>query len=51
VRPVTDLVRATAPFRVVSDFSPSGDQPAAIDEAHRRQIEKAEDAEAAEMSS
>jgi len=36
---------------VVSDFSPSGDQPAASDEAHRRQIEKAEDAEAAEMSS
>jgi len=33
---VTDLVRATAPFRVVSDFAPSGDQPAAIDELERR---------------
>jgi excinuclease ABC subunit B len=36
VRPVTDLVRATAPFRVVSDFSPSGDQPTAIDDLERR---------------
>jgi excinuclease ABC subunit B len=36
VRPVTDLVRATSPFTVVSDFSPSGDQPAAIDELERR---------------
>ncbi len=33
---MTDLVRATAPFRVVSDFAPSGDQPAAIDELERR---------------
>ena len=30
MRPVTDLVRAEAPFEVVSDFTPSGDQPAAI---------------------
>ena len=36
MRPVTDLVRATAPFRVVSDFSPSGDQPTAIDDLERR---------------
>jgi excinuclease ABC subunit B len=36
VRPVTDLVRRTAPFQVVSDFVPSGDQPAAIDELERR---------------
>jgi len=36
VRPVTDLVRATSPFKVVSDFSPSGDQPTAIDELERR---------------
>jgi excinuclease ABC subunit B len=36
VRPVSDLVRAQAPFRVVSDFQPSGDQPAAIDELERR---------------
>ncbi|HEY5335900.1 MAG TPA: excinuclease ABC subunit UvrB [Mycobacteriales bacterium] len=36
MRPVTDLVRAQAPFEVISDFSPSGDQPAAIDELQRR---------------
>jgi excinuclease ABC subunit B len=36
VRPVSDLVRRQAPFRVVSDFVPSGDQPAAIDELERR---------------
>jgi len=29
-RPVTDLVRKVAPFKVVSDFHPSGDQPEAI---------------------
>ncbi len=36
VRPTTDLERSTAPFRVISDFQPSGDQPAAIDELERR---------------
>ena len=36
MRPVSDLVRRRAPFRVVSDFQPSGDQPAAIDELERR---------------
>ncbi|HVE99488.1 MAG TPA: excinuclease ABC subunit UvrB [Mycobacteriales bacterium] len=36
MRPVTDLVRRTAPFRVESDFQPAGDQPAAIDELERR---------------
>jgi excinuclease ABC subunit B len=36
MRPVTDLQRRVAPFEVVSDFSPSGDQPAAIDELERR---------------
>jgi excinuclease ABC subunit B len=30
MRPTTDLQRTVAPFRVVSDFEPSGDQPAAI---------------------
>src|SRR5690349_22496028 len=30
MRPTTDLQRTVAPFRVVSDFQPSGDQPAAI---------------------
>jgi excinuclease ABC subunit B len=36
VRPTTDLERRIAPFRVVSDFQPSGDQPAAIEELQRR---------------
>ena len=36
MRPVTDLVRRVAPFEVVSDFQPSGDQPAAIEELTRR---------------
>jgi excinuclease ABC subunit B len=36
MRPVTDLERRVAPFKVVSDYQPSGDQPAAIEEiAHR----------------
>jgi excinuclease ABC subunit B len=35
-RPVTDLVRQTHPIRVVADFAPSGDQPAAIDELEQR---------------
>ncbi|MFN8126775.1 MAG: excinuclease ABC subunit UvrB [Candidatus Nanopelagicales bacterium] len=35
-RPVTDLQRRVAPFRVVSDFEPAGDQPAAIEEITRR---------------
>ncbi|MBM9434086.1 excinuclease ABC subunit UvrB [Flaviflexus equikiangi] len=36
MRPVTDLVRAEAPFTVVSDYTPSGDQPAAIRELAER---------------
>ena len=36
MRPVTDLVRRVAPFEVVSDFVPSGDQPAAIDDLQAR---------------
>jgi excinuclease ABC subunit B len=36
VRPTTDLVRRVAPFQVISDFQPSGDQPTAIDELARR---------------
>ena len=35
-RPITDLQRRVAPFRVVSDFLPAGDQPAAIEEITRR---------------
>ena len=30
MRPTTDLQRRVAPFQVVSDFQPAGDQPAAI---------------------
>jgi excinuclease ABC subunit B len=36
VSPVTDLERRLAPFTVVSDYDPSGDQPAAIDELEKR---------------
>ncbi|MGZ4633365.1 MAG: excinuclease ABC subunit UvrB, partial [Actinomycetes bacterium] len=36
MRPITDLERSVAPFEVISDFQPSGDQPAAIDEMERR---------------
>jgi excinuclease ABC subunit B len=36
MRPVTDLERRVAPFKVVSDYQPSGDQPVAIDDIERR---------------
>ncbi|UER54265.1 excinuclease ABC subunit UvrB [Kineosporiaceae bacterium SCSIO 59966] len=36
MRPSTDLQRRVAPFTVVSEFQPSGDQPAAIAELTRR---------------
>jgi excinuclease ABC subunit B len=36
VRPSTDIERRVAPFKVVSDYEPAGDQPAAIDELERR---------------
>ncbi|CAB4724406.1 unannotated protein [freshwater metagenome] len=36
MRPVTDLERRVAPFKVVSDYQPSGDQPAAIAEISKR---------------
>ncbi|MCH1404872.1 MAG: DEAD/DEAH box helicase family protein, partial [Candidatus Nanopelagicales bacterium] len=35
-RPVTDLQRTVAPFEVVSDYVPAGDQPQAIKEIARR---------------
>jgi excinuclease ABC subunit B len=31
MRPVSEIQRTVAPFEVISDFAPSGDQPAAID--------------------
>ncbi|WP_340538305.1 excinuclease ABC subunit UvrB [Nocardioides sp. GXZ039] len=36
MRPVTDLERRVAPFKVTSDYEPAGDQPAAIKEIARR---------------
>ena len=36
MRPVTDIVRTVAPFEVVSDFAPDGDQPSAINDLERR---------------
>jgi excinuclease ABC subunit B len=36
MRPITDLQRRVAPIEVVSEFQPSGDQPAAIAELSRR---------------
>ncbi|MGA8847229.1 MAG: DEAD/DEAH box helicase family protein, partial [Nocardioides sp.] len=36
MRPVTDLERRVAPFKVVSDYQPAGDQPAAIEEITKR---------------
>src|ERR1035437_10250709 len=36
MRPTTDLQRTVAPFRVVADFQPSGDQPTAIADLTRR---------------
>ena len=36
MRPVTDLQRSVAPFQVVSEYDPAGDQPTAIAELTRR---------------
>ena len=36
MRPSTDITRTVAPFEVISDFVPSGDQPQAIDDLERR---------------
>ncbi len=36
MRPITDLQRTVAPFKVVSDYRPSGDQPTAIADLARR---------------
>jgi excinuclease ABC subunit B len=42
MRPVTDLERKVAPFKVISDFQPAGDQPEAIAEIVNR-LEKGEE--------
>ncbi len=36
MRPTTDLERTVAPFEVISDFQPAGDQPSAIAELTQR---------------
>ena len=36
MRPKSDLIRTVAPFKVISEFSPAGDQPQAIDELEKR---------------
>ncbi len=36
MRAVSDLARTVAPFKVISDYIPSGDQPTAIDDLERR---------------
>ena len=36
MRPVTDLQRKVAPFQVISDYIPAGDQPTAIEEITSR---------------
>ena len=36
MRPVTDLQRKVAPFEVISDYVPAGDQPEAIEELAQR---------------
>ncbi|NEE02205.1 excinuclease ABC subunit UvrB [Phytoactinopolyspora halotolerans] len=36
MRPTTEIVRREAPFKVVSEWEPSGDQPQAIDELEQR---------------
>ncbi len=41
MRPVTDLQRRVAPFKVESDYQPSGDQPTAIKDIQQR-IERGE---------
>lgn len=36
MRPVSEVARKVAPFQVISDYVPAGDQPAAIEEISRR---------------
>ena len=37
-RPITDLQRTVAPFEVISEFVPAGDQPAAINEIEKKSL-------------
>jgi len=43
VRPVTDLQRSVAPFEVITDMVPAGDQPQAIAEMEKRIRSEAKD--------
>src|SRR5580658_2199713 len=43
MRPVTDLQRRVAPFEVVTDMVPAGDQPRALDEMEKRIRDGAKD--------
>ncbi len=36
MRPVNDLIRTVAPFKVEADYEPAGDQPAAIKDLEER---------------
>lgn len=36
MRPISDIIRQEAPFEVISEYSPSGDQPQAIAELAER---------------
>ena len=36
MRPISDLQRRVEPFQVISDYVPTGDQPAAIAEITQR---------------
>jgi excinuclease ABC subunit B len=36
MRPINDLIRTVAPFQVIADYKPAGDQPAAIDDLEKR---------------
>jgi len=36
MRPVNDLIRTVAPFKVIADYQPAGDQPAAIKDLEQR---------------
>ena len=43
MRPISDLTRRVEPFRVISDYVPAGDQPAAIAELVTRLANKEQD--------
>ena len=50
MRPVTDLKRRVAPFEVISDYEPSGDQPTAIEDIEKLKTVEARDDETKETA-